>query len=435
MKTIVSTMLVSALTATFLLAACSKNPQSDAANAPAVDEARAVSVATVEQRVLAGTQTASGLLISREEAAVSSELQGYRIAAVYVEEGSSVKAGQPLALLDDTLIRAKILQAEASVAQAQAQAANARAQAARVAGLDGQGIIADEEIQTRRTQAANMEAGLHVARAQLEGLQTERTRLTIRAPVSGVVFERNARPGDVSGATGTVMFRIIRDGLVELAAEIPEDQLGAFSNGQSATVTLSSGTSFPATLRLVSPRVDPKTKLAIARFSLPVNPELRPGGFARVSVKREAQPVPAVPEKAVQFEAGGAYVSVIDAQDRAHRVAIKTGTREGGWVELAQGPAPGSRVALGGGAFILDGDKVRPVASGEASAPAQAQSRAQAPPQPPPQAQSQSPAQAPPLSPAQTQPQTQPQSQAEPQPVLRQSLTLGNAPAATGSKS
>jgi HlyD family secretion protein len=356
------------------LGACSRQPEPVATKETSrIEEARAVSVAVVELKTLAATLTASGLLLPREEAAVTSELQGYRIATVLVEEGDTVKAGQPLAQLDDTLLRAKILQGEASVAQAKAQAAQAQAQASRVAGLDGQGILSDEEIQQRRTQATNMEAGLDVAKAQLAGLQTERARLTIRSPVAGVILERNARPGDVAGPSGTVMFRLARDGLIELAADIPEDQLGAFTKGEQATVTLSSGTTLPATLRLVAPRVDPKTKLALVRFSLPKNAELRPGGFARVSVMRAPKPVPAVPEKAVQFEAGGAFVAVIDADDRAHRVPITPGTRAGGWVELVDGPPPGTRVALGGGAFILDGDKVRPVPAADTMSPADSQ--------------------------------------------------------------
>jgi HlyD family secretion protein len=50
---------------------------------------------------------------------------------------------------------------------------------------------------------------------------------------------------------------------------------------------------------------------------------------------------------------------VIDAADRVHRVPIQTGQRAQGYVQLVQGPPAGARVALGGGAFVLDGDKVR----------------------------------------------------------------------------
>ena len=58
---------------------------------------------------------------------------------------------------------------------------------------------------------------------------------------------------------------------------------------------------------------------------------------------------------------------VIDAQNRVHRVPIQTGQRAQGYVELIQGPPAGSRVALGGGAFVLDGDKVQVAPAAPAS--------------------------------------------------------------------
>ena len=75
---------------------------------------------------------------------------------------------------------------------------------------------------------------------------------------------------------------------------------------------------------------------------------------------------PTVPESAVRFDADGASVLTLGPEGRAHRVTVRTGARAEGRVELLQGPPAGSKVLLGGGAFVLDGDKVRAV---EAPAP------------------------------------------------------------------
>jgi HlyD family secretion protein len=331
------------------LSACSDDP-------PPVEKketARAVTVAEVTLRPISGRASATGLLVPREEAAVGVELSGFRVKSVLVEEGAQVKAGQPLALLDDTLLRARVAQARATYEQE-------RSQAARVAGLEGSGVLSDEEIALRHSQAA-------VAKAQLDDLNAQAARMTVRAPVSGLVIERNVRPGAVSGG-GDPMFRIARDGLIELDAEVPEDALATIEEGTPAQVTLPGGETFAGEVRLISPRIDPQTKLGRVRVRLPVDPALRAGGFASASFQREAQPVPAVPEKAVQFEASGPLVTVIDADNRAKRMSIRTGARADGYVELVEGPPVGTRVALGGGAFLLDGDLVDPVAaSGEAA--------------------------------------------------------------------
>ena len=347
------------------LAACSGGGEETVASneSSAQSGARAVTVARVQLRPMAGSFSASGLLVAREEAAVSSELSGYRIADVLVDQGASVTAGQPLVRLDDTLLRSRIAQAQAQVAQAQAQAAQAQGEADRVRGLDGTGILSDEQIATRRFQARSAASAVDVARAALRDLQTQQGRMVIRAPVSGVVLERNVRPGAIASPGGEPMFRIARSQLIELNAEVPEGELAAITPGTPATVTLPSGVTLTGDVRLVAPSVDPQTKLGRVRVRLPVHPQLRAGGFARVSFQREARPVPAVPEKAVQFEASGPLLIVINEQNRADRQAIRPGARADGWVELVQGPPVGTRVALGGGAFLLEGDLVKPVES------------------------------------------------------------------------
>ena len=352
------------------LAGCKKPEAEQAAAQPLT-----VSVARIETRTLQAGLSATGLFIPREEAAVAPELSGFRVAQVMVDEGDMVARGQPLARLDDALLQAQIEQARAALAQQQVAAERAAAEAARVQGLDGQGVLSDEAIAQRRLEARAAQAAVEVARAQLRDLETREGRMTIRAPVAGRILERAARPGDTS-SPGTNMFRIARDGLIELDAEIPESELHRVRAGDSAQVTLTSGAQVAGKVRLVSPRVDPDTKLGRARVLLPVRPDLRPGGFGRVTFTGAARAVRAAPEAAVRFDADGAYVMVVGDQDRVRRVNVRTGQRAGGWIELLDGPPVSSRVALGGSAFVLEGDQVRPVAANTAPAPAAVRSAA-----------------------------------------------------------
>lgn len=310
----------------------------------APEAARMVSVARIESRSLSGMTVASGLLVAREEAAVGAEQPGVRVLRVLVEEGASVKTGQPLAVLDDALLRERVI-------QARAQAENAESEAGRVRGLDGTGVMSDEDIGARRSQA-------RIARAQLRELQAQARQMTVRSPVSGVVMERSVRPGSLTG--GEPMFRVVKDNQVELDAEVPEAALLSVETGQPVKVTLADGQTLDGTVRLVGPRIDPDTKLGRVRIALPPATRLRVGGFARAVFANRSPPVAVVPEKAVQFEASGPLITVIGTDNRAHRVAVRTGRRSEGHVELVSGPAVGSQIALAGGAFLIDGDLVRP---------------------------------------------------------------------------
>jgi HlyD family secretion protein len=347
------------IVAPLALGACSNSSNQDQqANMADWQAARAISVSAVELRPMGGTLQASGLIVPREEVAVSPQLSGYRILQVLVEEGDFVRAGQVLARLDVTLIRSRVDQARAQLAQAEATDRQAAGEAERVRGLDGTGALPGEQIATRRSQAANAAAGVAAARAQLRDLVAQSEQLVIRAPSSGVVLERSARPGGVVSTGGDPLFRLARDARLELDAEVPEDALALVGVGSKAQVALPSGVMVEGTVRRLSPSIDPKTKLGRARIALPGNPQIRSGGFARAEFSRVVQRKPAVPETAIQYDGDGTSVLVIGADSRAHSVAVRTGVRADGWTEILEGPPAGSRVALGGGAFLLDGDRV-----------------------------------------------------------------------------
>jgi len=352
---IATLLLTTALLATTVgLTACGGKKDEPAAATASNQGARAVTVGRVESRPLGAGFEASGQLVPREEAAVGSELAGYRVARVYVEEGAYVRAGQPLVQLDDTLLRAQIAQQAALTAQAQAEAA-------RVAGLDGQGVLSQEQIESRRYAAKAQEAAL-------AELRTRSSRMTITAPVGGRILERTVRPGEISGGATMPWFRIARDGLVELDAEVGDAQLSSLAIGQSAQVMLPDGRSVSGAVRLISPRIDAATRLGKVRLRLPTDAGLRPGGFGRAIFAASGRKVKAAPETAIRYDAEGSSLVTVDASNRARQTPVRTGQRGGGWVELLDGPPVGSRVLLGGSAFTLDGDLVKPTdANGKAA--------------------------------------------------------------------
>jgi HlyD family secretion protein len=341
------------------LSGCHKAPAHAAAAAP---QPLTVSVAPVRTDVLKGGVTASGLLIPKLEAAVSTELSGYRVAQVLVDQDAQVKAGQPLARLDDTLLRAQIAQSRANVDAQKVAAERSQAEAQRVAGLDNQGVLPEEQIVERRLAARSANANVEAAQAQLNDLTTREALMTVRAPVGGLVLERTVRPGDIAAPTA-VMYRIAENDVVELNAEVAEGDLAGIRPGDHASVTLPDNSTVDGVVRVVSPEVDATTKLGHVRITLPVRADLRPGGYGRASFAGSGRSAVVAPESAIRFDADGASVLVLGSGDRVHRVPVKTGARAHGLVEILSGPRVGELVLLGGGAFVLDGDTVHPVRS------------------------------------------------------------------------
>ena len=356
--------LAAILAGSLLLAGCHR----PAAKAVAAPQPLTVSVTPVRAEVLRGGVTASGLLIPRLEAAVSTELSGYRVAKVFVDQDARVTADQPLAQLDDTLLRSQIAQQQAVVDEQKVASERSVEEAHRVAGLDNQGVLPEEQIVERRLAARSAGAGVAAAQAQLNDLLTREHMMTVRAPVGGLVLERTVRPGDIAAPT-MVMYRIAADDVVELNAEVAEADLAGIHPGDHVSVALPDNATVDGVVRVVSPEVDAQTKLGHVRITLPPRPDLRPGGYGRATFLNSGRSTTVIPESALRFDADGASVMTLGSGDVVHRIPVRTGAHAGGLVELLSGPQPGQMVLLGGGAFVLDGDRVNPVRT-DAGAPA-----------------------------------------------------------------
>jgi HlyD family secretion protein len=347
-------------------------PAEEISAAPvAADGSQAMRVTRVELRDLADDFVATGRLVVREEAAVGSELPGYRVAAVYVDEGDWVKQGQAMAKLDDALLQAQIAQAEATLATQKANLDFKASQLARAESLEQEGAFSKELLEQRRMETAGANASLAASQAQVNEMKVRQSRMTLRAPVAGMVLQRSIRPGEISsGASATPYFRIARDGLIELDAELPDAKLALIKEGSPAAVTLTTGETIEGKVRFVSPRVDANTSLGRARIQLPFDKILRPGSFAEAKFGSSASGVLAVSAGAIRYEAGGPSIMLVGDDNKVKQVAVKLGERSGNYVQLIQGPPAGSRVLAVGSSFTLDGDVIRAVEEDVAQTPA-----------------------------------------------------------------
>jgi HlyD family secretion protein len=350
------------------LAAC-KPPPAGAAAPPGQQAARTVSVVRIEMRPIAGGIVTSGVLTPRNQVAVNSDLTGYRVSKLYVDEGAWVKAGQPLAEMDGSILKAQFDQQNAALSQQKANADQRAREAARVADLDNQGVLAEEAVQQRRFAATGAKAGAAAQAAAVHEMQTRLDHMVLRAPVSGLILQRNVNLGDISGGAGNPWFVMADGGEIELFADVAEGDFDKMRPGLKATVSLADSSTADGVVRLVSPRIDATTRLGKVRISLPVRSDIRAGGYARATFTDLSRAVAALPETAVRYDANGASVMVVGADNRVKQVPVRTGDRGGGYVELLTGPPAGSMVVAKAASQILDGDYVKPEGSAKAAGP------------------------------------------------------------------
>ncbi len=277
----------------------------------------------------------------------------------------------------DASVKAAIAQAQAQLTNAQNAAADAKKTADRSAALLKQGATstaANDQIQTAATAAANgvvvAEQGLASAKAQqdlmaaqMANVDLQLNRTNVVATVSGIISARNAQVGSIASAAGQPMFVIIRDGALELRADVAEADIARIAVDQPASLTLaSSNDPITGKVRLVEPTVDITTRLGRARIWLDANPIVRSGMFAEADILVNAHDALAVPVTAVG--SSGLETTVMAVKDGVvTRVAVKTGIRQAGWVEILSGLSKGDTIVAKAGAFVATGDKINPIPS------------------------------------------------------------------------
>jgi RND family efflux transporter MFP subunit len=154
-----------------------------------------------------------------------------------------------------------------------------------------------------------------------------------------------------------------KDGEMEMQAQVAEADLATLRAGNSATVTpVGSNQHFSGRVWQVSPVVDPQTRQGIARIAVAYNDAIRPGGFASATITSGSGNAPLLPESAVQSDAKGSYVYIVNGKNQVERRDVKVGQVSDTGVAITSGITGAERIVTSAGAFLTVGQKVKPEA-------------------------------------------------------------------------
>jgi RND family efflux transporter MFP subunit len=298
---------------------------------------------------------AVGLLGPKDQARLSFKVGGY-IAAIPIEEGQHVRAGQLLAVLKSTEIDAGLEQSRQGTAKAQRDLERAKA-------LYADGVATLEQVQDSTT-------AFDVARAAERGAAFNAQHARIVAPGDGVVLQKLAEADELVQAGQPVVAVgsagrgwVVRVGLADR-------DVVRLRRGDAARVEFDAwpGQSFTAAVGNIASAADPAT----GTFTVEIPMQAERAAFvqglvAKVTLEpRDAPRGIVVPVQAL-IEANGdeAGVFVLDAERRrVHRVTIRIGRINGAEVEVLGGVAPGTEVVIDGAAFLQNSEVVRVLATG-----------------------------------------------------------------------
>lgn len=298
------------------------------------------------------------------------------------QEGSYVKAGQPLFIIDARQYQAQVNAAKADLARAQAQKAQAERELARLKPLAEKKAIGQKEADDAASNADFAAAAVQAAQAKLAELSVNLGYTKVIAPISGLSSRAQKSEGSLVTANDTLLTTItqiepiwivfnvseneqlrLNRGVAEGRLRLPKD------NAYDVTVVLSDGSTFPrqGKINFSDTRVNPTTGTYEMRAEIPnADGALKPGQFVRV-VLRGASRVDAlaVPQVAVLDGPQGKFVYVVGKKD-GKDVAVPRPVVVGDWVGtngandwvIESGLKPGDQVIVNGIAKLMPGGQI-----------------------------------------------------------------------------
>lgn len=361
--------------------------------------ATSVTVQSIQSSSIQQSLKATGTVQAFDLLQISPQVSGLQIRDVRVRKGDQVGAGQVLAVLDDSVLRTQLTQAQADYAQAEAQvlqeqAEQAQAEASAAEAQDNfernqtlfdQGGISFQELNSRRTQAITAREAVGVAKAAVQSsqatvnsraaeisrLETQLNQTVVTAPANGQIAERQATVGDTS-STGTPLFTMIQDGLLELVVDLPQRQLSVVQVGTPVTVTSSTNSRIrlSGVVRSIDPQVNQQTRQAAVNVSLSADGELRTGMFLQAEFMTGQRTGMVLPATAILPQSDDSFKAfVVNDDGKAELATVNVGARlpatanQPERLEILSGLDAGDRVIVEGASYLQPGDTVSIVPS------------------------------------------------------------------------
>jgi len=291
------------------------------------------------------------------KARVAGELQGFTL-----REGDAVKAGDVVARVDVTETQARLRQAEQQAESANAQVDIAKRSFDNNRSLVDQGFISKTALDASLASLAAAQANYRAAQAATDVLRKAQDDTVLRAPISGLVSQRLAQPGERVAVDARIV-EIVDLRQLELEASLSAADSLQVRVGQTANLSLEgSANTTPAKVVRINPSATVGSRAVLVYLSITPNPALRQGLFAQGTLLTGSVRTLALPLSAVRTDKPEPYVQwVRDNQIQHQTVTLGArGTSQGQvWVAV-EGIPEGATALSGTVGIVRAGTLVKP---------------------------------------------------------------------------
>lgn len=334
-------------------------------------ELAASDVSTAQTQTLSLGIAVSGALKASQSALVKARVAG-ELQSLSVREGDRVQAGQVIAQIDPTEYRARVRQAQQQADAAQAQVDIAQRQFDNNQALVNQGFISQTALLTSQANLNGAKANHAAVLATLDLANKSLGDATLRSPLTGVVSQRMAQPGE-RVAIEARLLEVINLSKLEVEAALTAEDASRVRVGMTAQLQVE-GQTEPVLARVL--RINPSAQMGsrsiVVYLGIEGREGLRQGLFAQGSVGTQTVQILAVPVDSVRTDKPQPYVQVVQDQQVQH-ITVQTGVRSQGERQslvAVTGLSEGAQVLSGSVGPVREGIQVRFTAAAAETNPA-----------------------------------------------------------------
>tara|TARA_R110002049_G_scaffold252264_1_gene426931 strand:+ start:66241 stop:67296 length:1056 start_codon:yes stop_codon:yes gene_type:complete len=304
-------------------------------------------------RELAPSAEYPGTVISKDDARISSEVEG-RLTWV-ADVGTIVKQGDIVAKLDDTFLQQQRAEELAIIQSEQAKLNLHEKEVKRFQRLIKQNSVAQTELDQSVSDRTVARSNIIAARARLAQIEERISRSHLRAPFAGVISERFTQTGEWT-QNGNPLVRLIDFSNTEIQVRVPQNIYSLVSLSSEMRVHNGEQT-IMARVQTIVPVSTTTSRL----FELRLIPEqqLSPGTLVRISVPiAKAREVISIHRDALVLRKGSTSVFRINDENIAEQVSVDIGIGDGEYIELIGDINPADRIVTRGGERLRPGETV-----------------------------------------------------------------------------
>jgi RND family efflux transporter MFP subunit len=330
-----------------------------AAALPSIELA-ASDVFTAQTQTLSLGIAVSGALKATQSAVVKARVAG-ELQELSVREGDRVQAGQVIARIEPSEYQARVRQAQQQADSAKAQVDIAQRQFDNNQALVNQGFISQTALLNSQASLNGAKATHAAALAALDLAEKSLADATLRSPLTGVVAQRLAQPGE-RVAIEARLIEVINLSQLEIEAALTAEDASRVRVGMTAQLQVEGvAKPVPAKVLRINPSAQMGSRSVVVYLGVQGREGLRQGLFAQGSLGTQSLQVLAVPVSSVRTDKPQPYVQVVQDGKLVH-ITVRTAERSEGEQQslvAVTGVAEGAQVLSGSVGAVREGVQVK----------------------------------------------------------------------------